>query len=123
MDLYGIRGRGDEAVAEVGKWAAILGLTDGETRFVGIVYRGIADPNARAAAIAAIGQAGAGYPLYDRAKHFAMLGLLDRAFAVVDTMLAVRDEGIILAHGELGFKSLRSDPRWEDVSRRMGVKN
>jgi len=125
MDLHALEGRADEAVAEAHKWGTLLGLTPGQTQFIAVLYRGIADPAARTAAIAAIDRAGAGYdsvPLNDRAKQLAMLGLLDRAFAVVDTMLAIRDEGLIFAHGRLAYRPLRGDPRWERVSRQMGVK-
>ena len=123
MNLFAAQGRADEALAAQRTLAVMFGGEQSEIRE--IIVLGIADPGRRAAAIAEIDRAGREYearvPLLQRVYYYAGLGLFDRAFAVVDTLLTLRAEAMIFAHGDIGFKPLRRDPRWQTVSRRMGI--
>ncbi len=123
MTLLAAQGRAHEALAAQRALEVILGIEQSEIR--NIMLLGIADPGRRAEAIAEIDRAGRDFEaqvsLGQRSFYYAGLGLLDRAFAVVDTLLTLRDEQMIFAHGQLLFKPMRSDPRWASVSRRMGI--
>ncbi len=52
---------------------------------------------------------------------YARLGDRERAFAQIERSLERRDDALLRLKGEPGFKSLRGDPRFNDLLRRIGL--
>jgi len=57
----------------------------------------------------------------DFAEDYAMLGEPDRAFEYLEGAYAERDGGLIFIKSDSDLDSLRSDPRFADLLRRMGL--
>ena len=58
---------------------------------------------------------------YSEATGFALLGEADSAFATADRALAAHDENLGYMKSEPMWTSLRPDPRFAVVMRRMGL--
>ncbi len=56
------------------------------------------------------------------AKIHASLGNIDAAFASLEDAFEQRDPSLVWLNTELQFDSLRGDPRYVDLARRMGLK-
>jgi serine/threonine-protein kinase len=56
------------------------------------------------------------------AMGYAALGDFDRAFACLDEALAARSAGLIYVHIDPGYEPLRSDPRFDAIVQKVGVK-
>jgi tetratricopeptide (TPR) repeat protein len=61
-------------------------------------------------------------PAFDVAAIYAGLGDKDQAFAWLEKGFADRSGRLGRINWEVGFESLRSDPRFADLMRRMGIK-
>lgn len=59
---------------------------------------------------------------FDMAYACAQLGRIDEAFALIDELLAERSPLSDQLAGDPGFDPLLSDPRWEKVLERMGLR-
>ena len=57
---------------------------------------------------------------YAAAKVYACLGNVDAAFASLEQAFRQRDPGLLWLNTHLQFASLRDDPRYVDLARRMG---
>jgi serine/threonine-protein kinase len=56
------------------------------------------------------------------AMGYAALGERDRAFACLDEALNARSAGLIFVHLDPGYEPLRSDPRFDELAQKIGVK-
>jgi hypothetical protein len=55
------------------------------------------------------------------AMIYAQLGDKNNAFAWLEKSIAERDGGLIVMHVEPPWEPIRSDPRFEELERRVGV--
>ena len=60
------------------------------------------------------------YPA-DIAEFYARLGEKDQAFEWLEKAYAAHDDGLVRLRENLGFDNLRSDPRYADLLRRVGL--
>ena len=60
-------------------------------------------------------------PAYPVAASFAELGEKDEAFAWLRKSVEERSEDVALVNADPRFQSLRSDPRFADILRSVGV--
>jgi hypothetical protein len=51
----------------------------------------------------------------------AALGNLDEAFEYLERMVEIRPTGLLSLEADVDFDPLRSDPRFDDLVRRMGL--
>jgi tetratricopeptide (TPR) repeat protein len=56
------------------------------------------------------------------AMGYAALGELDRAFACLERAFQARSAGLIYLHLDPGYAPLRTDPRFADLVRRIGLR-
>jgi hypothetical protein len=56
------------------------------------------------------------------AMGFAALGDFDKAFAYLNRAFQDRSSGLIYLHVDPGYTPLRSDPRFAELVKRIGVK-
>ena len=57
----------------------------------------------------------------DIAEFHARLGEKDQAFEWLEKAYAAHDDGLVRLREALGFDNLRSDPRYADLLRRVGL--
>jgi hypothetical protein len=60
------------------------------------------------------------YPV-DIAEFYARLGERDNAFQWLEKAYAEHSDGLVRLKEELGLDNLRSDPRYADLMRRVGL--
>ena len=58
---------------------------------------------------------------YIRAAHYAALGEKDKAFAALNGVLENREFGLVYLKVDPFLDPLRSDPRFADLMRRVGL--
>jgi serine/threonine-protein kinase len=56
------------------------------------------------------------------AMGYAAVGNLDRAFACLEKAFQARSAGLIYLHLDPGYQPLKTDPRFEDLVRRIGLR-
>lgn len=89
-------------------------------------WRGFIEDDVRRMVAVQRAEAAAGKPYdyglaWEMAENYAMLGRHDEAFAVVEKCFAARSSLMLTLHEDQLLAPLRSDPRFADLERRVGI--
>ena len=120
---YAIAGRYKEAVEMWQRCLALYGWHD----FAAVLKRANAKGGPKFAleewmrAVEEYSRKGGYFPVFVPAFTYASLGNRDRAFAWLDTAYAQRDGCIIFLKADHVWDPVRSDPRFSDLLRRVGM--
>jgi eukaryotic-like serine/threonine-protein kinase len=121
-DVYYQKGMFDEAIEEYLKGFAGLGYPADKIREL---RRAFGKSGIRGFLEKLIEQDKAAPPAeldrFDIASCYARLGEKDQAFEWLEKAYAAHDDGLVRLKEELGFDNLRSDPRFRDLLRRVGL--
>ena len=113
-DVYVETGRFDDALAQMDKSEAIQ--PDGAHAMRrAVVYARMGDRNKALDTMAAVSNRSP----FDMARVYAALGEADKAFEVLDTAAAKRENLLVHLKEDPGFVRLHSDPRWNELLRRL----
>jgi TolB-like protein len=118
------KGRGEEALAEVKKAAAVTGEASQELSYLGYVYGALGRRQEAGRVLKELERRhaqGKTPAMYVAAVH-AGLGDKDQAFAWLEKDYRARSGLLVYITFFTNFDTLRGDPRYADLLRRMGIR-
>jgi serine/threonine protein kinase/tetratricopeptide (TPR) repeat protein len=128
MESYGLKGMYEECLASGAKMMELLGRSNTASAHLGVfgVYSAWAGNRSRASQLLAEleSRSANGYPshFWMAAIHYG-LGDRDKTFELLNNCLEERDGNLIYITTPPPFDSLRDDPRYEELLKRMNLEN
>ena len=117
-----MEGRPDDALASFERAKDVSGVVSANAYIARALA--VAGREEEAREILARIESGEGYVRHEfMAPAYAALGDLDRALTALETAYRERSAGLIYLHVDPSYDSLRGDPRYQDLVRRIGLKS